>query len=81
MSIWMSWALWGLQAMATTFVFAVGVALALAFFVVDQLQTREALRRNYPVIGRFRYLFTTLGEFFRQSFFAKDREEMPSNRA
>ena len=83
MSIWMNWALWGLQAMALTFVFAVGVALALAvaFFVVDRLQTRDAIRRNYPVIGRFRHLFITLGEFFRQYFFAMDREEMPFNRA
>jgi glutamate synthase domain-containing protein 2 len=33
------------------------------------------------VIGRFRYLFTRLGEFFRQYFFALDREELPFNRA
>jgi glutamate synthase domain-containing protein 2 len=37
--------------------------------------------RNYPVVGHFRYLFSTLGEFFRQYFFAMDREEMPFNRA
>jgi glutamate synthase domain-containing protein 2 len=34
-----------------------------------------------PVIGRFRGLFSTLGEFFRQYFFAMDREELPFNRA
>ncbi|MCF6276104.1 MAG: FMN-binding glutamate synthase family protein, partial [Robiginitomaculum sp.] len=33
------------------------------------------------VLGRFRYLFSALGEFFRQYFFAMDREEMPFNRA
>jgi len=55
--------------------------LALVFFVVDKVQTGDAIRRNYPVIGRFRHLFTTLGEFFRQYFFAMDREEMPFNRA
>jgi glutamate synthase domain-containing protein 2 len=33
------------------------------------------------VIGRFRYLFEHLGEFFRQYFFAMDREELPFNRA
>ena len=37
--------------------------------------------RNFPVIGRFRYFFEHLGEFFRQYFFAQDREEMPFNRA
>jgi len=50
-------------------------------FITDIVQRKDAIRRNYPVIGRFRYLFTRLGEFFRQYFFALDREEMPFNRA
>ena len=50
-------------------------------FALDVLQNEDAIRRNYPVIGRFRGLFTTLGEFFRQYFFAMDREELPFNRA
>jgi len=49
--------------------------------VRDRWQTEDAVRRNYPVIGRFRALFSTLGEFFRQYFFAMDREELPFNRA
>lgn len=72
-----------LDFMSTLFVFVVGLfALALIIiFVIDFSQTRDAIRHNYPVIGRFRYLFNTLGEFFRQYFFAMDREEMPFNRA
>ena len=31
--------------------------------------TEDAVRRNYPLIGRFRGLFSALGEFFRQYFF------------
>jgi len=50
-------------------------------YVLDVTQTRHAVRRNYPVIGRFRYLLEHLGEFFRQYFFAMDREELPFNRA
>ena len=50
-------------------------------FIHDVVQTRDAVLRNYPVIGHFRYIFSTLGEFFRQYFFAMDREEMPFNRA
>lgn len=50
-------------------------------YIIDVTQTAHAVRRNYPVVGRFRYLFETLGEFFRQYFFAMDREEMPFNRA
>ncbi len=48
---------------------------------MDVTQSRQAIRRNYPVIGRFRYFFEHLGEFFRQYFFAMDREELPFNRA
>ncbi|MGD8339882.1 MAG: FMN-binding glutamate synthase family protein [Gammaproteobacteria bacterium] len=65
------------------FISVVG-ALALAavvLFIIDVTQTKHAIRRNFPVIGRFRYLFEHLGEFFRQYFFALDREEMPFNRA
>ena len=50
-------------------------------WVRDATQYQDAVRRNYPVIGRFRGLFITLGEFFRQYFFAMDREELPFNRA
>ncbi|MQA66157.1 MAG: FMN-binding glutamate synthase family protein [Alphaproteobacteria bacterium] len=72
-----------INAMAALFVFAVGVFVVIlfVFFVLDVTQTGDAIRRNYPVIGRFRYLFSALGEFFRQYFFAMDREEMPFNRA
>ncbi|MCY4541230.1 MAG: glutamate synthase-related protein, partial [Rhodobacteraceae bacterium] len=72
-----------LQFFSALFIFCIGTAAAVAFalFVVDVSQTRDAVRRNYPVLGRFRYLFSMLGEFFRQYFFAMDREEMPFNRA
>lgn len=73
----------GLELLAVLFVVAVGlVVLAVAaLFILDVTQTKDAVRKNYPVLGRFRYLFSTLGEFFRQYFFAMDREEMPFNRA
>ena len=57
------------------------VLVVLVVYIVDRSQTQQAIRRNYPVIGRFRYLFEHLGEFFRQYFFAMDREELPFNRA
>ncbi|MEO1044231.1 MAG: FMN-binding glutamate synthase family protein [Pseudomonadota bacterium] len=72
-----------LSTLTSIFVFIIGLVLAAiaVMFVIDITQTKDAVRRNYPVIGRFRYLFTELGEFFRQYFFAMDREEMPFNRA
>ena len=79
----MGFAMDTLNFLAVAFVVVVGVlaALALILFVIDRLQTEDAIRRNYPVLGRFRHLFSTLGEFFRQYFFAMDREELPFNRA
>lgn len=58
-----------------------GLITLVTMYVVDKRQTKHTIRRNYPVFGRFRYVFEELGEFFRQYFFAMDREEMPFNRA
>lgn len=68
---------------AALFIVAVGLFLLtiIALYIIDIRQTRHTIRRNYPVIGRFRYFFEHLGEFFRQYFFALDREELPFNRA
>ena len=83
MNIFTEWTMAGINFLASAFVFAVGLGVlgVILMFIVDSTQSRDAVRRNYPVIGRFRYLFTHLGEFFRQYFFALDREEMPFNRA
>jgi hypothetical protein len=72
-----------LNLMVALFVFLVGVAVLtlIVMYFIDVSQKHDAIRRNYPVVGRFRNLFSTLGEFFRQYFFAMDREEMPFNRA
>lgn len=61
-------------------VFAVVLVLAWMYFR-DINQSRHAIRRNFPIIGRFRYFFEHLGEFFRPYVFAMDREELPFNRA
>ena len=73
----------GIDLLGNIFLCVIGIILAvfIVLFLIDILQTKDAVRRNYPVIGRFRGLFSTLGEFFRQYFFAMDREEMPFNRA
>ena len=69
--------------LALAFVMVIGLAVAalIVLYLIDITQTRHAIRRNYPVIGRFRYWFEHLGEFFRQYFFAMDREELPFNRS
>jgi glutamate synthase domain-containing protein 2 len=61
---------------------AFGLIGALGFvFVRDITQKKHSVLRNYPIIGRFRYFFEEMGEYFRQYFFAGDRDEMPFNRA
>jgi glutamate synthase domain-containing protein 2 len=72
-----------LAALAYGFIFVIGTGVLLTgiLFVIDSTQTKHAVRRNFPVIGRFRYLFERLGEFSRQYFIALDREELPFNRA
>ena len=72
-----------LQILSSILVFLIGLGLlaVIVIYIVDITQTKHAIRRNFPVIGRFRYWFEHLGEFFRQYFFANDREEMPFNRA
>ncbi|NNK79719.1 MAG: FMN-binding glutamate synthase family protein [Litoreibacter sp.] len=82
--MWMfEWAGWVIEAMAIAFIVVIGLIVfaTIVMFVIDRSQRGDAIRRNYPVIGRFRHIFTELGEFFRQYFFAMDREELPFNRA
>lgn len=71
------------QIVSVLFVVTIGILIliGIVLFIADRLQTGDAIRRNYPLIGRFRHIFSELGEFFRQYFFAMDREELPFNRA
>ena len=70
---------------ATMMLLALAILIALiavvVLYVIDVTQNSQAIRKNYPVIGRLRYMFEHLGVFFRQYFFAMDREELPFNRA
>lgn len=70
-----------ISALLLIFMLGVGILILIYMYLADVTQTKQAIRRNYPVIGRFRYIFEHIGEFFRQYFFALDREELPFNRA
>lgn len=71
------------EILAYLFILFLGIAFLsiVVIYIIDVNQTKQAIRRNYPVIGRFRYWFEEIGTFFRQYFFAMDREELPFNRA
>ncbi len=72
-----------LHGMSIIFIMVTGVVIALLMitFIIDRTQTEHAIRHNYPVIARFRYLFEYLGKFMRQYMFAADQDERPFNRA
>ena len=74
--------------MSDVFSVSLGVLIALAlaivviyFYLKDITQKKHAILRNFPLIGRLRYFFEQLGEYFRQYFFLGDRDERPFNRA
>jgi glutamate synthase domain-containing protein 2 len=46
----------------------------------DLLQRRQALRRNYPLSSRFRYLLESIGPEIRQYFIESDTVELPFSR-
>lgn len=72
-----------LNTLAVLFISFLGILtlVIIITYFLDIFQTKQAIRRNYPVIGHFRYLFEHVGTFFRQYFFSADREELPFNRA
>ncbi len=57
------------------------IGIILFWFIQDVTQKKHSILRNYPVVGRLRFLFEKQGEYFRQYFFSGDRDEMPFNRA
>jgi glutamate synthase domain-containing protein 2 len=57
------------------------IGVLVFIFIRDITQKKHSVLRNYPIVGRFRYFFEEMGEYFRQYFFAGDRDEMPFNRA
>ncbi|GAB1596206.1 FMN-binding glutamate synthase family protein [Lysobacter claricitrinus] len=62
---------------------AIIVALLLPFAVlgtVDLLQTRSALRHNYPLLAHFRYGLEAIGPEMRQYFIEADTAEVPFSR-
>lgn len=56
------------------------VAPILLLGTIDMLQKRRAIRRNFPVIGHFRYLFETIRPEIQQYFVERDMEGTPFNR-
>lgn len=67
------WYPWGLGALAPVLLF---VALGTS----DVFQKQHAVRRNFPVLGRMRYLLESLRPEIRQYFVESDQEPTPFSR-
>jgi glutamate synthase domain-containing protein 2 len=48
--------------------------------LIDVTQTRQAIRRNYPILSHFRFLFEEIRPEIRQYFVEGDTEEIPFSR-
>lgn len=59
----------------------IAILTVIVMAIIDACQRKDAVRHNYPFIGRFRNFFMHIGVFFRAYFFTEDRQEMPFNRA
>ncbi|MEL6860750.1 MAG: FMN-binding glutamate synthase family protein [Pseudomonadota bacterium] len=71
--------LWGTQASAFAWisVFVFGVAALIG--IVDLFQTKHTLLRNFPVLGRLRWIAESLRPFFRSYVVESETEGKPFN--
>jgi len=58
---------------------AISGALAMVG-LVDVVQTRQSIRRNYPILSHFRFFFEEIRPEIRQYFLESDTEEIPFSR-
>ena len=61
-------------------VVGVVVTLLLLLAVLDRRQRKHAIIANFPILGRFRYLFETVGPPMRQYIVTSNDEERPFSR-
>lgn len=50
-------------------------------FIFNICQKESSILRTYPLLGYFRFFAEHLGVYLRRFFYARDREELPFNRA
>ncbi len=70
---------WGYFQPAALFLFIL-VAPLIFMGVADMAQTRQSLRRNFPLVGRLRYVFEDLRPKIQQYFVESDTDGAPINR-
>ena len=61
--------------------FLIPFVLFIYLYFHDKSQRQHAVLRNFPILGRIRYLLEMLGPEFRQYLFDSDDEGKPFNRS
>lgn len=61
--------------------FTVLVGLLVLVGLIDLVQRRHAIRRNYPILGHIRYLVESIRPEIRQYLLEGDREPLPFSRS
>ncbi|HEX5437187.1 MAG TPA: FMN-binding glutamate synthase family protein [Gemmatimonadaceae bacterium] len=61
-------------------VLVVPLVLVLYLYVFDRRQRQHSILRSYPILGRLRYLFESMGPEMRQYFFDEDNDGEPFSR-
>jgi len=59
---------------------AVLTLILVAIVIYDQLQTKHAILKNFPIIGHFRYWLESIGPELRQYIVTNNDEERPFSR-
>lgn len=60
--------------------FIIPIILFIWIWMRDEKQEEHSVLRNYPVIGKLRFIFEKIGPELRQYLFLNDREELPFSR-
>ncbi len=63
-----------------TYVIAAVVVFLIGLAIADRRQKSQTIRSNFPIVGRFRYWFETLGGPLRQYIVTGNDEERPFSR-
>jgi glutamate synthase domain-containing protein 2 len=72
----------GLASFAAIWLWPAAVFAALTLIgLLDFLQGKQAIRRNYPLLSHFRFFFEYIRPEIRQYFLESDTEELPFSRA
>lgn len=76
----LQWMIFGMFVLLLLVFLIVPLVAFVLFYIFDQRQKQHAVLRNYPLLGRIRYIFEMIGPELRQYLFDHDTEGKPFSR-